>query len=91
MIRVEFSDWHDASHTVDALLVQADRVELLQPILARRLRRIADQLGSELDRVVPIPSGHEVTGWGKPDIQSQTGTPGNRLDVPSQGGRSVTA
>lgn len=57
MIRIEFSDWHDASHIVDALHAAADAaLEDLQPILARRYCRIADDLGAELDRVVPIPS-----------------------------------
>lgn len=62
MIRVEFADWHDASHIVEALLGEADRADAtFQPIRARRLRRIADDLGSELDRVVPIPSARTGT------------------------------
>lgn len=55
-VQVALADPVDASRVVDALLAQADAVELAQPLLARRYRSIADDFGDALDDL-PRPRG----------------------------------
>lgn len=46
---VRLNDPRDAARVVDALLDQADEVEVNQPMLARRYRDIADRFGDALE------------------------------------------
>ncbi|OJV58121.1 MAG: hypothetical protein BGO38_07930 [Cellulomonas sp. 73-145] len=55
-VRVEFADPADVVRCVEALLEHADAIAQDAPLLARRCRAIADQLGDELDGL-PVPSG----------------------------------
>ncbi|RHA38747.1 hypothetical protein D1825_13435 [Cellulomonas rhizosphaerae] len=54
-MQVTFTDPHDAARVVDALLEQADHIEVNTPMLARRYRAIADDIGDALDRDLPKP------------------------------------
>lgn len=56
MLLLVFRDHADAARCSEALLGEADRVEAAAPLLARRYREIADQIGDELDGL-PVPSG----------------------------------
>lgn len=47
-LEVRFDDPRDAARVIDALLDQADEVEVNQPMLARRYRDIADRVGDAL-------------------------------------------
>lgn len=48
-LQITFADPHDAARIVDALLDQAEAVEVNTPMLARRYRAIADDIGDALD------------------------------------------
>jgi hypothetical protein len=52
-LHITFADPHDAARIVDALLDQADDIEAERPLLARRYRAIADDLGDALERDLP--------------------------------------
>lgn len=57
---VRFDDWHDAVHVINCLLAVADTRGPDGAILARRLTRIANDLGDAIDacpvRDFPVPA-----------------------------------
>lgn len=48
-IAVRFEDWHDAVHIINCLLAVADTRGPQGEVLARRLTRIANDLGDAID------------------------------------------
>lgn len=59
-ITVHFEDWHDAVHIIQCLLSVADTRGPDGAILAKRLTRIANDLGDAIDRCpvrdFPVPT-----------------------------------
>lgn len=63
-LQVTFRDPADAARIVDALLDEADTVERDRPLLARRYRAIANDLGDALEELGPpsAPPSHMRVG-----------------------------
>ena len=58
-LQVTVESLEDANLIVDGLLCHAGELEADGfNSMAKRARRIADALGDQLDKVVPVPSGH---------------------------------
>lgn len=64
MVRIEWDSVEDAKRVVDALLTAAEHEdEHHNTILAKRYRRLADDVGDAIDRAhIPLPRGHVSTG-----------------------------